>query len=1026
MAAISFSQRHMRALAATAAMFLPLVIAGGAQAQSADSQAGANAATPAPADTASPADQNQSEIVVTGSRITRAPITDQPVATLSSELIQQRGFTNVGQALQQLPGFGAPGNSVAGSQGSFGAGQTFANLYNLGSQRTLTLVNGMRFVSPATTSIFGAVAGSPVDLGQIAPSLVDHIEVVSVGGAPIYGSDAIAGTVNVLLKKNYDGFEATGSYGLSKYGDGQDYNASLLAGKNFAEGRGNITANFYYDHQNGITGADRSNTYGGSSPFFGTALGDASYANQLYKGGRHYNVFTNTGMPMVDDYYAVLGQKAAAGITDALGRTLVFNKAGQLVPFKNGNPTGSALYQAGGDGFAIGDYSNFLVASERYQGTLLAHYDISDSIRFNGEVWFSRNYATNTADQPFYNYYGFGDAGDANGNLIINTANPYLSAADRATIVSNLTAAGADPSRFYMARANTDLSTGSFRTSSDLLRFVAGVTGDIQAGERKFTWEINGTYGRTIARTTSREIVTQNFFNAIDATTDANGNIICRPGYTNAAIATGSATCAPLNIFGNGNASKAAQDYITALATTRQINKQSDIIADIKGDLIKLPGGFAKFVLGYEHRYESASFDPGAFYYGQDNGDGTRTQYGNSIPIDPVAGSYNTNEGFGELSLPFISPDNAVPAVYRLEVNAAGRYVKNSIAGGFWTYTGGATYAPVKDLTLRGNYTRSFRAPAITELFAPIGSVFDTANDPCDKRYIGQGPNPARRAANCAAAGVPENFTSVVADATVQGTSGGNPKLQNEVANSWTVGGVLLPSFLPGLTITSDYVNIKIKNEIASLSLTDLMNACYDSASGSSPYCSSFTRGTDSQVTGFAEGNYNIGQEVFRALQTSARWNLPLSRFGLPASAGQLMFDVNYLHTFRHYYQIGEGDFTKTAGSIGEPTDNFTATATYSKPTFNWMWQATYYGPAKVAVNAADTVYQYPRVGAYVLFNTAMGFNVNDRFSLRLNVNNVFNRSVPFPYYLGATGSTTRYFDAIMGRYMRITAGVKF
>ena len=296
MAATTFSQRRMRALAATASFFVPLTLAGVAHAQSTD-------ATPASAEQAAPADAPDSEIVVTGSRITRAPITDQPVATLGSDLIEQRGYTNVGQALQQLPGFGVPGNSVAGDQGSFGAGQTFANLYNLGAQRTLTLVNGMRFVSPATTSIFGAVAGSPVDLGQIAPSLVDRIEVVSVGGAPIYGSDAIAGTVNILLKKNYDGVEATGSYGLSKYGDGQDYNFSVLAGKNFAEGRGNITANFYYDNQNGITGAQRPTTYGGQASFFGTSIKPASYAYQLYGGGRHYNVFTNTGMPMVEDLY---------------------------------------------------------------------------------------------------------------------------------------------------------------------------------------------------------------------------------------------------------------------------------------------------------------------------------------------------------------------------------------------------------------------------------------------------------------------------------------------------------------------------------------------------------------------------------------------------------------------------------------------------------------------------------------------------------------------------------------------------
>lgn len=1017
MANFSLSRRRLNALAASASMLAPLMFATAAHAQD---------ATPAPAPQAEQpaAESGTPEILVTGSRITKAPITDQPVATLNSELLEQRGFTNLGQALLQLPGFGVPGNSVAGSQGSFGAGQTFANLYNLGSQRTLTLVNGMRFISPATSSIFGAVAGSPVDLGQIAPSLVDRVEVVSVGGAPIYGSDAIAGTVNVILKKNYQGVELNGSSGISQHGDGQDYNFSALAGYNFNEGRGNITANFFYDNQTGIAGYQRPTTYGGSRSFFGTSRRGSPYSFALYGGGQRYNVFTNTGMPMAFDSYPIINGQAYDGITNAAGQALFFNRTGQLVPFQNGQLTGSSIYQAGGDGFAIADYSNFLVSSERYQGTILTHYDFSDSIRFNGEVWFSRNYATNTSDQPFYNYAGFGDAGDPNGNLVFSTANPFLSNADRATIISNLTAVGADPSTFYLSRANTDLASGSFRTSTDLLRFVGGLTGDIQAGERKFTWEVNGTYGRTISRTTERQIVTQNFFNALNAVRDGSGNIVCAPGYTNSAFQTFSSTCAPLNVFGTGRASKAATDYITGLATTRQLNKQFDIIADIKGDLVRMPGGFAKFVLGYEHRYESANFDPGAFYRGQDNGDGTFSQYGNSIPITPVVGSYYTNEGFAELDIPVVGPDNNVPAIYRLDVNGAARYVKNSnTSKGFWTYTGGATYAPVQALTFRGNYTRSFRSPAIAELYAPIGSIFDTGDDPCDARYIGQGPNPARRAANCAAAGVPANFTSNVADATVQGTSGGNPNLQNEVANSWTVGGVFQPNFIPGLTITSDYVNIKIKNEIATLSLTDLMNACYDAVNpGASGYCGTFTRGPDSQVTGFAEGNYNIGQETFRAIQTSAKYNLPLERLGMSSTAGVLQLDVNYLHTFRHYYQIGMGDLTKTAGGVGEPTDNFTATANYQRKGFGWMWQAMYYGPSRVSVNSADTVYQYPKVNAFVQFNTSLNFDVTPRFNFRFIVNNVFNRGAPFPYSLSAN----RYYDAIMGRYFRVSAGVKF
>jgi outer membrane receptor protein involved in Fe transport len=172
------------------------------------------------------ADQNKAEtvpqdkpeantIVVTGSRIVTAAITAQPITRITADDIAKRGFTNLGMALLDQPAFGVPGNGPAGSQGSFSAGQTFANMYDLGSQRTLSLVNGNRFVSPASSSIFGPVAGAPVDLSQIAPDLVERIEVVSVGGAPVYGSDAIAGTVNVILKKNYHGLSINASQGIS-------------------------------------------------------------------------------------------------------------------------------------------------------------------------------------------------------------------------------------------------------------------------------------------------------------------------------------------------------------------------------------------------------------------------------------------------------------------------------------------------------------------------------------------------------------------------------------------------------------------------------------------------------------------------------------------------------------------------------------------------------------------------------------------------------------------------------------------
>lgn len=973
---------------------------------------------------ATPPTNDQGEaIVVTGSRIVRAPVTAEPAVVLNSDQIVKEGYTNLGNALQELPAFSIPGNSPIGSQGSFSAGQTFVNLYNLGSQRTLSLVNGHRFVTSASSSIFGPVAGSPVDFSEIPTDLVDRTEVVSVGGAPIYGSDAIAGTVNVILKRNFEGAQITGQAGVSKYNDGQDYNVSALLGHNFAGGRGNLTLNVNYDRQRGIPSSDRF-TLGGNGPFFGTSLDGDSFSYRLYTGGLHYSVFTNTGMPLFADSVPIYFGQPYAGITNSSGQALFFNKAGQLVPFKDGQPTGSGLYEAGGDGFPIDDYGNFLVDSKRIQATLLGHYDISDHVRFSGEAWLGRDIATNLRDQPYYNTALFAGAGEVNGNLILSTSNPFLSAADRQTIIDSLVANDEDPSTFYLTRANTDLETGSFRSQTDLYRFVGTLDGDFALGSHQFNWEITANYGHTQTKTDQRELVTQNFYNALNATTDANGNIICAPGYVSATIPTLSSTCAPLDIFGVGNESRAALNYVTAIAQTDQKNSQLDIVADVNGSIFRLPGGDVKFSLGYEHRRESTSFDPGAFYYGEPNGDGTRTQYGNSIPIDPVAGAYHTNEGFGELDIPVVSPDMHFPLVHSLNLQGAARYVKNSLTGGFWAYTAGGTYQPVRAITFRGNYTRSFRAPAITEAFAPRGSVFDSANDPCDTRYITGGPDPSRRAANCAAAGITQPFTSNVVDYTAPGFFGGNPNLQNEVANSWTAGAVARPPFLPGFSLQGDYIAIDVKNEIASLGLTDLLDACYDAANyPNNPFCGTFTRDSSGQITSFEEGNYNIGIEHFRALQFALDYNLPLNRLGLPHSAGTLGFNVNYLHTISHYTKIGsEGDVEYSLGTTQEPKDNVTANVNYTNGGFNLLWQTMYYGPTRIDVNDPVTTYQYPRVHAYWMFNSSVGYELNRHFSVRVIVNNVFNKSVPFPYDV----SQTRYFDALLGRYYKLNVGVKF
>jgi len=1025
-AALAGSAKSLRAaLMASAAAGLAAVVATPAWAQT-GAQTGETAnQAQAQSDADQTADVAAPTIVVTGSRLKRtAADIDQPAQILNGEQIQKRAYTNLGSALQELPAFSVPANSPVASQGSFSAGQTFVNLYNLGAQRTLSLVNGHRFVSSATGSIFGPVAGSPVDLENIPTSLVERVETISVGGAPIYGSDAIAGTVNVILKNNFQGLHLDLQNGIAQRGDGGEHQVSLLAGQNFDNGNGNVTLSVQYNHQAGIPTSDRYWT-GADRPFFGSATPGHSFSHQLFYGGQHYNVFTNTGMPLLADSYPILGDQPYASITNAQGQALYFDESGHLTVFHNGQPTGDSISQAGGDGFRIADYGNFLADSNRIVATALAHYDFSNGARLSMEGWYAHSSARNLRDQPFYNTYLFADAGDVNGDLIMSTDNPYLSDADRATIVRNLTENGLDPSTFYLARANTDLATGSFRTTNNLYRFVADLTGDFSLGDHKFTWDFNGTYGRVKTRTKTREIVNQNFYNALDAVRDGSGNIVCAPGYTNAAIETGSSTCAPLDVFGVNQASPAALDYISAIANPTEVNEQYDLVASLSGSLFTLPAGDAEAVLGYEHRHESADFNPGAFYYGEPNGDGTRTQYGNSIPIDPVSGSFHTNELFGELRVPLVSASMDVPLVYSLNFNSSARYAKNSLThGGFWSYTAGGDYAPLQGITIRGNYTRSFRAPAITEVFAPNGQVFDTADDPCDARFITGGPNPTQRAANCAAEGIPADFQSNIVDYTAKGTFSGNRNLENEIANSWTAGAALRPDFLPRFSLTADYISIDIKNEIASLGVEDLLNACYDSSDyPTNPFCSTFTRDAEHQVVSFQEGNYNAAIERFRALQATASLSVPLSTYGLPESAGTIGLGVNYLHTFKHFYKVGTGDKTYTVGTSTEPADNFTANFNYDNGGFNLLWQMEYYGPTRINVNTPLSSYQYPKVGDYFMYNASVGYRIDDKYSIRLVVDNVMDKHPPFPY---SGLSTTRYYSAIMGRYFHINIGVDF
>jgi outer membrane receptor protein involved in Fe transport len=465
-------------------------------------------------------------------------------------------------------------------------------------------------------------------------------------------------------------------------------------------------------------------------------------------------------------------------------------------------------------------------------------------------------------------------------------------------------------------------------------------------------------------------------------------------------------------------------DYVTTFADPRAETRQWLATASLSGSLFDIWGGPVGFAVGYEHRDERSEFDPGVFYFGEadpDDPTAPRQQFGRSIPIDPISGEFNTDEVFAELTVPLIGREQNLPLLYSLELNGAFRYIKHSLAGGDPTYTVGATWQPIRDITLRGNFTRSVRAPAITELFNPTSQIFTTADDPCDSRFRDAGPDPATRQANCAAAGLGEDFQSNIVDFTARGTLQGNTNLENEKANAWTIGAILRPRFLPGFTLAADWVDIELTGAIQELDATQTLQACYDDPGFPTDICNNFTRDEDGQITFIQTGFANAATRDFQGLIAELAWRINTPFLG---SSSTLNLGVNYLYNDQLEFRVGQGDLNTLRGSIGYSKHQATANLTYKNQGFSWQVQAQHIGKALFDPDEPEGNRDFPGVGDVTFFNTSVGYEVGKQFGIRFIVDNVFDKDPPFPAPGG--GGRVVYFDGILGRYFKLQTTVRF
>jgi iron complex outermembrane receptor protein len=1013
-------------------------------------------------------DTTLQEVVVTGSRIARPEFDNlEPTTSVDSKTFDQRGYLDVGQALNELPAFGVAPSGAANTQnGSGGIAQSFVDLYGLGSQRTLTLVNGRRFVSESSASLFNPNAntnnggnGQQVDLNVIPTKLVDHVEVVSVGGAPIYGADAIAGVVNIILKKDFQGLDVDAQVGASGQGDAWNYRTRILGGQNLFDGRANITAVAEFTKTDGLVGTQR--------PVYAADLGflaplTPGKFNSVLTAANSVPAVSFGGVPLVDDIELAPGAGltgALVGVTNGAGQTLAFGPKGSLQPYDPGTVTGNPIFASGGDGLRLSQVSNLLSPTERINVDTLMHFQINDHINAFGEGYFSESHASNLISQNNYNTALFGGGGTVNGNFVVSLNNPFLSPGDRQLIQTALnnyaaslpfanpttcvtgkeascfifqgvTAGPGSPAQpvtyapwnnqqFYVSRTSLDLEGGNSNDTQIVTRGVLGVNGDFTFASRNFNWEVSVAYGTADNNQATPAYVFQNVANALNSTTNAAGQIVCAGTPVNGPTTTASSQCAALNIFGNGSPSLAAQQYITHLAQVESFNTQRDTNAFLGGDILKVPAGEWKFSAGFENRRESADFSPDSFY----------TEQLGQTQIGAVAGSYVTNEGYFETLLPIFSPQQDIPGLNRLELEGAARRVDNSIAGDATTYTYAVRWSPIEDVGFRANKTKSIRAPSITELFLPPATNGQFANDPCDKNFVGQGSVPATRAANCAQAIAgynPTTFVSNVVNATALGTTSGNQGLKSEVAFSKTFGVVLRPRWVPKLNISVDYIDIALKDAIESLTLVNNLDACYDSSNfPDNPSCTSFTRNAQGQITDFHAGFVNAGLLEFTGIQAALDYT-----FELPWALGSMQTSAHYLDTQRLKSQIATASPNDISGQLGYSKSKGSIDLLYANKGFSWDWQGIFIGPAQFNNQNTPTSQDILGVGAWWLINSTIGMKVTPAFQLRLIVDNVFNKQPPFPAIAGTGGNfangTSVYFSGILGRSLQLSAEYKF
>ncbi|KPH95482.1 TonB-dependent receptor [Pseudoalteromonas porphyrae] len=933
-------------------------------------------------------------IQVTGSKIKRFNLTSPtPVTVISGVELENQGITNVNDLLADMPQATVGLSPETTTNSIYASGLNTTDLRGLGSERTLVLVNGRRFVP-------GSIGDTAVDLNNIPTTMIERIEIATGGAAAVYGADAVAGVVNIITKKSMDGIEFDVSTVRPEQSGGEQNNFSITGGMegdklsfiasvNYTENKsyGKLSRDFYRNPVNTyINPANLNGTDGiPERIILGKPTGLAYYS----EGGDFFSkgAFTDDGYN--NHHYTFDENGNIRPFQMGSGRIPNPNQALIEHEKKLANPSNSYFEGGSGDGvFGHGYKSYFQTPLERLIASAYGTYQLNDDHTLTFDFTYSNTESTTESSPAFFRH-------------TIRRDNAF---------VKNDMAKLMDDNKLEsitLRQANENLwGDRAYNQEREVFRTSIGVEGIISDDWGYSTY---AQFGRIEQDTLwTGEVLTQNLANSIDAV-EYQGNVVCAKRNEKEEVIGAIEGCTPFNTMGATSATQAQVDYIGTTATRFAQHDQVVFALTVDGSLFELPAGYVAAAFTAEHRRESATTTP------SENMQKGLIFGNSSLPMD---GEIDVNEFSAEISIPLLED---VFLATDLTLETAFRYMDYSVTGEDNAWKLALNWGVTDELRVRLNRSKSVRAPSIGDLFTPNSKTFSSGRaDVCraDSITASGSKYKANVIKNCQAAGLAEGWKpsdAWLAAGSLPGYIQGNQDLTNETSNDYTIGVIYTPEFIEGLDLALDYWSFEVDDAIQYYGRENVA-LCYESSSLDNLFCGNVERNVETgEIENFYDRPINAASIAKKGIDIESAYRTELFSGDLA-----LKLTATYLIDDNNNSTGRADDLRSDVGEIASPRWKGRFNAVYSHDDSAYVLTMNY---RHATVNDNDWTIEknnYNDIPSYTTFDFMYKTNILDELQLRVGVNNILDREPPRNPFTYDDGE---FFD-VKGR--RISLGAKY